>query len=93
MPSWAEDLTFCTTEEILQAQEENREWSKALRSERAALVNGRLKKEFSSEQYVAQRTRMGEQERECRRRAGKLLQEIDVRTRYQSGRGRSSKND
>ncbi|MBL8230755.1 MAG: hypothetical protein JNL98_19840 [Bryobacterales bacterium] len=92
MAAWAEDLTVCTTEEILQAQEKNREWSKALRSERAALVNDRLKKEISSEQYAAHRSKVGEEERECRRRAGKLLQEIDVRTRYQSGRGRTSRS-
>jgi hypothetical protein len=89
MASWPEDLTVCTAEEILRAQVENREWSKALRAEVTALVNDRLMKQISPEEYAAQRGKVGQAETECRRRADKLLQEIDLRTRYQAGRGRS----
>jgi hypothetical protein len=89
MATWPEDLTVCTEEEILQAQAKNREWSKALRAEVAALVNDRLTKQISPEEYATHRGKVGQAETECRRRAEKLLQEIDLRTRYQAGRSRA----
>lgn len=86
MGLWLEDLTVCSTEEIHRAQEENRRWSKSLRTQLAELVNRRLAKQITSEEYSTKRRDVAEEEHECRRRTEKLNREVGIRSRYQPSR-------
>jgi hypothetical protein len=63
-------------ERLLDLQVENRAWSKDLRRRSQALVDSRLAKKISMEEYVANRTQNVEDTNECRRRGAALVQEI-----------------
>jgi len=69
MSSWPEDFSTCTLKEALGWQAENRAWNKELRLKTNSLVNSRLAKSISQDDYLATRKLVGEETAECRRRA------------------------
>jgi hypothetical protein len=76
MMPWSEDLSGCSLEEILSSQNNNRAWSKELRLQTAALINRRLAKDISRDEYMASRKLTDEDTAECRRRATMLLNRL-----------------
>jgi hypothetical protein len=76
MPVWCEDFGASGLEDVLQWQAENRAWSKELRRRTAALVNSRLAKLISQDDYIADRDLVQEDTAECRRRAAILDTQI-----------------
>ncbi len=72
MEPWSQDFSGCGLDEILRLQTENRMWSKELRRKSNALVNGRLAKNMSQDDYMAGRKRVHEDTAECRNRANLL---------------------
>jgi hypothetical protein len=63
-------------EEILRIETENRAWNKRLRLDVTALVESRLAKHISQEEYAARRLYANEAAAECRRRATILVHQI-----------------
>src|ERR1700733_3544258 len=55
MPNWPDDLSSCTLEEIFTSEIDNRAWYKELRLQNTALVNNRLAKTISQDEYVSTR--------------------------------------
>lgn len=88
MPSWPDELLTCTLEDLLKWQVENRMWSKDLRFKANALVNSRLAKEISLDDYLASRKLVHEDAAECRRRAAILDEQIVRQTVGSLLRGR-----
>lgn len=78
MPPWSDDLSTLTLTELLSTQTENRVWSKELRLKTAALINRRLAKDISRDEYIAHRQLTDESTAECRRRSNILLQRLAV---------------
>ena len=76
MSTWREDLSTCTLEEVLRSQVENRAWSRELRQKASSLVNSRLAKEVSRDDYLARRKVADQEATECRRRATMLHAQI-----------------
>lgn len=74
-----EDLSTCTVDELFGSQAENRTWSKELRLSNAALVNSRLSREITLDEYAAKRALAKEQTTECRRRSERLAGELQKR--------------
>jgi hypothetical protein len=79
MPLFPENISACDLDEIFAMQAENRAWNKELRSLASALVNTRLAKNISMEEYTASRQHATHEAAECKRRAMALLNEIDRR--------------
>ena len=69
MSFWPEDFSTCTLKEVLGWQAENRAWNKELRLRTNTLVNSRLAKNISQDDYLATRKLVHEDAAECRRRA------------------------
>jgi hypothetical protein len=69
MPTWSDDFSTCTVEDVLKTQADNRAWNKELRTRSAALVNSRLANEISWGDYIENRKIANEEAAECRRRA------------------------
>jgi hypothetical protein len=69
MSSWPEDFSTCSLKEVLGWQAENRAWNKELRLKTNTLVNSRLAKSISQDDYLATRKAVHEETTECRRRA------------------------
>lgn len=69
MRTWPEDFSGCALEEILQAQIKNRAWGKELRDRADSLVKGRLAKQMSQDDYLADRNLVREDTVEFQRRA------------------------
>ena len=88
MPLWFEDISTCSFEEILRSQTDNRAWSKELRLRTAALINSRLAKLISWEEYTANRKLAGHDAAECKRRAAMLADEITCRSKYSTTQSR-----
>lgn len=76
MAHWREDLSIGTLEDILLSQAENRAWSKELRQKANSLINDRLAKNISQDDYLANRKAGREEASECRRRAAILDEQI-----------------
>ncbi len=76
MRPWSEDFSGCGLEEILRFQSENRQWSKELRRRTTVLVNSRLAKSMSQDDYLAGRKLVHEDSVECRSRANILDAQI-----------------
>jgi len=81
-PIWTENVSTYTTEEVIQAQKDNREWHKQLRVKMNALVNSKLAKQIGSEEYVVGRELASVEVAECRRRLQMLTDEIATRNRF-----------
>ena len=79
MPNWPENVTAQSLEEIFLMQAENRAWNKQLRTQATSLVNTRLAKNISMEDYTASRQNASSEAAECKRRAMVLLREIERR--------------
>jgi hypothetical protein len=79
MPDFPENIAVRSLDEIFAIQAENRAWNKELRALASALVNTRLAKGISLEDYTASRQRATHEAAECKRRAMLLLNEIDRR--------------
>jgi hypothetical protein len=82
MQQWHEDFSNLSLEEVLAWQAENRAWGKELRLSANDLVNSRLAKDISQDDYVARRKRAQEETAECRRRADLLNAQIIRRTSH-----------
>lgn len=76
MPIWREDFSACTLEDVLGLQSENRAWSKEIRWRTSALVNNRLARNISQDDYIVNRKRAYEETAENQRRAVLLTSEI-----------------
>lgn len=79
MPNWPDDLASCTLEEIFTSEIDNRAWYKELRLQNAALVNNRLAKNISADEYAVIRRETSEAAAECKRRGAVLVREITRR--------------
>jgi hypothetical protein len=80
-PLWTDDLSGRSTTEILRSDTENRAWNKALRCRVAALVNTRLAKQISLEEYAISRQQENENAAECKRRGAIIVNEMNSRNR------------
>jgi hypothetical protein len=80
MSSWPEDFSACSLKEVLGWQAENRAWNKELRLKTNSLVNSRLARSISQDDYLANRKLFHEDAAECRRRANILDAQITRRT-------------
>ena len=76
MHAWSRDFSGCGLEEILRFRAANREWSKQLRFRANSLVNRRLAKTISQDEYLAARKGFDEETVECRSRAEVLEAEL-----------------
>jgi hypothetical protein len=79
MPNWPDDLSSCTLEEIFTSEIDNRAWYKELRLQNTALVNNRLAKAISQDEYAVTRKETTEAAAECKRRGAILVREITRR--------------
>lgn len=79
MPNWPDDLSTCTLEEIFTSETDNRAWYKELRLQNTALVNNRLAKTISQDEYALTRRLTTEAAAECKRRGAILVREISRR--------------
>jgi hypothetical protein len=79
MPFWPDKIEERSLEEMFRLQAENRAWSKQLRMEAQVLVNTRLAKGITLEEYASSRLLAAENSAECRRRAATLSREIEIR--------------
>jgi hypothetical protein len=79
MPLGSENFSAFSLEEICKSQNENRAWHKELRLRATALVNNRLAKLISRDEYAANRKADVEDAAECKRRATILVNEITLR--------------
>jgi hypothetical protein len=76
MSPWSEDFSECSLDELLRSQAENRAWGKELRRKTNALVNNRLAKNISQDDYATDRRLGNEDATEYRRRAAILDTQI-----------------
>lgn len=81
MPEWSEDFSNRTLQEVLRMKDENRLRSKELRVGMNAVLDKKLAKEISLEEYAANRRRFHDELGECQRRSTILAQEITIRGR------------
>lgn len=80
---WSDDLSKLSFEEVLTVETENRAWRKRLREGTTAVVNARLAKSISQEEYAASRERASHDSAECKRRGELLDQYLGKRHRRQ----------
>ncbi len=80
-PFWPDDLAGLSDQAVLNYMAENRAWNKRLREGTTALVNTRLAKTITNEEYASQRSRNSKDAAECWRRASMLVRDLAVRER------------
>ena len=80
MMPWCDDLSTCSLDQVIQSQAENRAWGSELRRKSSGLVNSRLAREITMEQYAAVREVARADAAECERRGTKLSDEIHGRS-------------
>jgi hypothetical protein len=80
MPTWLGDFANASMDEVVRYQAENRGWYKEIRLKNNELVNRKLAKHISPEEYAVHRKEIKEHEAECRRRGDLLLNEIVSRS-------------
>jgi hypothetical protein len=78
-PLWPDDLSGSSLEDVLRSKTENREWNKTLRQQVTVLVDSRLAKRISLEEYAADRQQGQQDAAECKRRGMILDREINSR--------------
>ena len=78
-PFWPDDFSELSHEDILTFMAENRAWNKRLREQTVMLVNTRLAKTITQEEYAKRRNRTNHDAAECQRRAGMLVRDIAIR--------------
>lgn len=79
MPNWPTDLSSCTLDEIYTSELDNRAWYKELRLQNTTLVNNRLAKTISQDEYTVTRKETALAAAECKRRGAILVREITRR--------------
>ena len=79
MLDWTEELSQFTLTEVMQLQTQNWKRGGELRRAALVLVNQRLAKQITLEDYFAQRQCCRDEEEECQRRGRILLDELVVR--------------
>jgi len=90
-PQWTDDLSEQSRAAILRCDTENRAWNKTLRARAAALVNSRLAREISLEEYAISRQQNNADTAECKRRGAILFTEMSRRNRPLSDRTQSGR--
>ena len=80
MSQWIDDFSACSLDDVIKSQNENRAWSKELRTRTSTLVNNRLANAISQADYATDRKLTQEDALECRRRATILDDQISRRT-------------
>ena len=85
MSSWPDDLRTFSLKQLVALRDENKVWNQELRYTIAALVNRKLSKQISSQEYAVQRGQVNEQLAECQRRGAVLVEEILYRERQRPG--------
>ena len=65
---WSDDVSALSPREFSDIAAENRAWGKSLREETRALVQARLEKTITREEYLAGRARANADSVECNRR-------------------------
>lgn len=80
-PFWPDDLSGLSHQAVLNYMAENRAWNKRLREGTAALVNTRLAKTITQEEYASNRKRTNQDAAECFRRASMLVRDMAIRER------------
>jgi len=78
-PFWPDDLSGLSHQAVLNYMAENRAWNKRLREGTAALVNTRLAKAITQEEYASHRKRTNQDAAECFRRASMLVRDMAIR--------------
>jgi hypothetical protein len=81
IPFWPDNLSGLSDEVVLNYMAENRAWNKSLRERTVALVNTRLAKTITNEEYASKRNRNTKDTEECWRRAGMLVSDMALRER------------
>jgi len=81
VPQSSDNMSGSSLEEVLRAETENRAWSKTLRNRARALLNSRLAKAISFEEYAVFRQQANEDAAECKRQGTILGAEIRSRDR------------
>ena len=82
MPEWPENLSGLNLDELQRLRAENRALAKEIRLKSATLINSRLAKQVSLEDYVASRQIGNDTAAECKRRAIAIENEIAYRRAY-----------
>jgi hypothetical protein len=77
----SDNLSGSSLEEILRAETENRAWSKTLRQRATELLNSRVAKAITFEEYAVFRQQANEDAAECKRQATILRDELRRRDR------------
>ena len=77
---WTTDLATTTIEEVVKLQNENRASDKETRLEIRTLVNRRLAKEITAEEYVVKRKIANQASAEFKRRSALLNEELATRS-------------
>lgn len=76
MPEWTEDFSQRSLDEVVALQEQNRVWQRELRAKTATLVNRKLAKQISRDEYADERKVVNVEVDECRRRTRILVYEV-----------------
>jgi hypothetical protein len=76
-----DNLSGSSVEELLRAETDNRAWSKTLRQRSSELLNSRLAKAISFEEYTVFRQQANEDAAECKRHGTTLSDELLRRDR------------
>jgi histone H3/H4 len=77
--TWTADLSTTSLDEVVKMQTENRASDKEIRLEIRTLVNRRLAKEITAEEYVVKRKIANQATEEFRRRSTLLSDELAAR--------------
>ena len=85
MPEWSEDLSQRSLKEIIVLQAENRAWQRELRHRSTALVNSKLAKQISPEEYATKRKVAKDEADECKRQGSILANEVWSRPLHPHG--------
>jgi len=80
-PFWPDDFSGLSDQVVLNYMNENRAWNKTLRERTVALVNTRLAKTITKEEYASKRNRGSKDTAECSRRASMLVRDMAIRER------------
>ena len=80
-PFWPDDLSGLSDQVVLNYMAENRAWNKRLRERTVALVNTRLAKTITKEEYASKRNHNNNDAAECWRRASMLVRDMAIRER------------
>jgi hypothetical protein len=80
-PPWPNDFSGVSDHDALNLMAENRAWRKRLREGTTALVNTRLAKTITQEEYALERMHTNHDAAECKRRWSMLVRDMALRER------------